>query len=159
MRTQTTEREQKSAAKRGVTPLLLEVIPFVIQELRSGLKRIAKNKITVPQFRILATVHITPSNMKDLSGAVGMSLPATSRMVKMMGNKGWLEFSKGLSDKREIKIRLSRKGFHLHQSIHSQISSVLEDRLNFLSQDDSLKITTGLLALKKALNDLRLKEN
>src|SRR5258708_20267385 len=89
---------------------LLAVIPLIMRSIRAMMRDFEGSNLTVPEFRGLGFVWLQPCNNKQLADWQGVSLPAMSRMVDYLVRRKLLLRTPGTSDRRQIQLRLSRKG-------------------------------------------------
>lgn len=154
-------RSVKSLTNADLALLLLDVIPFAIREIRSYLRQLptTSEDLTLPQMRILGNLWLEPANIKDLADATSVSVPAASRMIKLLTCRGLVECSRGITDKREIKVRLSKNGLEVLQATRDRLSTLLEERLGVVSALRARAIYLGLSTLREILTKIRQKEN
>lgn len=141
---------------RRVASLLLDVVPLAMRELRKELRTGKDTDLTIAQFRILAHLWCEPTNNKALAEALGVSVPAASRMVKLLVQRKYVESTQGLSDKREVRVRLTKGGERRFELARESVRSGLSERLNSVQSLRLRKAETGLSAIKNILSELHL---
>jgi DNA-binding MarR family transcriptional regulator len=152
-------RTQDLETQKAVASLLLEVVPLAIRELREDLKRTGESVLTIPQLRILTSLWISSRNTKQLAEVLGISVPAASRMCKVLTQRGLVQSEQAKKDRREVCLQLSKKGIALYLVVQEQMSEILFQRLGTIPLSKIKSAHTGLLALKEILNDLMTKES
>ena len=145
-------REQYDA--RQVAAALLEVVPLAMRQLRKELR--IGSDLTIAQFRILAHLGCEPANNKTLAEALGVSVPATSRMVKLLVQRKYVESTQGLSDKREVLVRLTKGGERRFELVREAVREGLAQRLESVAPSRLRKAESGLRAMKSILAELHL---
>lgn len=149
--------------EEALAALLLEVIPLAMRVLRTDLVRVTSghgsSDVTLPQLRLLANLWIEPTNMKGLASMAGMSLPAASRMIKLLHKQSLVETSRSVGDGREVQIRLSRMGKEVFLMTRKRLNIALNERLKSISDQKSQRVQRGLITLREILNNMQLSEN
>ena len=102
---------------------LIEVIPRTMWSLRNGLRSAAESEFTVPQFRILARLFQAPATNGELAEAIGISVPAASRMVDALVKRGLLSRTQRTADRRQVALNLSPVGRRKFMSVRNAAQS------------------------------------
>src|SRR5262245_43856422 len=89
---------------------LLEVIPRAMRSIRTEMRRKAQPELTVPQFRVLARLSISPATNGEVAEWIGVSVPAMSRMVELLARRGYVQKERQSEDRRQVRLLLSAKG-------------------------------------------------
>lgn len=146
--------EESNAAQ--VASLLLEVVPLAMRELRKELRTGVDTDLTIAQFRILAHLWCEPTNNKTIAEALGVSVPASSRMIKLLVQRKYVESTQGLSDKREVLVRLTKGGERRFEIVRESVRAGLARRLESIAATRLKKADAGLSAMKSILSELHL---
>lgn len=168
-----TSRKRRGQSRPvNVAGLLLELIPLAVRELRKDIRSAndsasSENSgcgergrcLTIPQFRTLANLWIEPLSNKRLAESMGMSVPATSRMVKTLTSRGLLKSTREANDKREVRVRLTRQGEEAYRLATEALGRRLDVRMEEIPSARLKKAEAGLLALRSILSDLDRLEN
>lgn len=147
----------KTSSSSRVAELLVEVIPLVIREMRNDFRtyRLMNEKaVTVLQFRVLANLYIESLNNKNLAELVGISVPAMSRLVKKLVNKGLVERVQGSKDKREVRVDLTSKGVALYKRGTAIMGKQLNHRMMTTTPANLQQAESGLRVLKNLFSDM-----
>jgi DNA-binding MarR family transcriptional regulator len=132
--------------------LLLEVVPFAMRRLRKEVRRARRRDLTLPQFRILALLWCEPSSNKALAETLGVSVPATSRMVKLLAGRNLVESTQGTRDKRQVEVRLTSAGSRCFAETKEAVRAALSEELRNLSDGNLRQAQSGLHAIKAILD-------
>lgn len=89
---------------------VLEAIPLVMRLIRNYMRQ-HRSGLTVPQFRTLCYLSNTPqSSLSDVADFIGLSLPAMSRMVDGLVDKGLLDRRTCQNDRRHVRLSVTPLG-------------------------------------------------
>ncbi|HEY2589431.1 MAG TPA: MarR family transcriptional regulator [Tepidisphaeraceae bacterium] len=81
----------------------MRIIRKYMRQHRSGL--------TVAQFRTIYCVSQSPnSSLSDVADSIGLSLPAMSRMVDGLVDKGYLDRRTCINDRRHVRLSVTPRG-------------------------------------------------
>lgn len=106
---QTATNEEASAEASAA--LLLEVAPLVMRTIRARMRANRAADVSVPQSRALGYVNRNPdASLTSVAEHLGLTLPATSRLVDGLARRGYLRRETSASDRRSIALRIAPKG-------------------------------------------------
>ena len=89
---------------------VLEAVPVVMRLIRNYMRQ-HRSGLTVPQFRTLCYLSSTPqSSLSDAADFIGLSLPAMSRMVDGLVDKGLIDRRTCQNDRRHVRLSLTPLG-------------------------------------------------
>jgi DNA-binding MarR family transcriptional regulator len=89
---------------------LLDTVPLVMRIIRSHMRG-HRSGLTVPQFRTLCYVDSsTGSTLSEVADFIGLSLPAMSRLVDGLAEKGMIKRRPCLDDRRLVRLSLTASG-------------------------------------------------
>jgi MarR family transcriptional regulator for hemolysin len=90
---------------------LLDVVPFIMQFIRTHLRGVQGQDLSVPQIRTLSFVNrnVRPS-LSCTAYHLGLSLPGMSRLVDALVRKGLVNRTACPRDRRHIRLELTDKG-------------------------------------------------
>jgi DNA-binding MarR family transcriptional regulator len=142
----------------------LDVIPPLMHELRTEVRSAALDRLTVPQFRILANIHRGLCHVGEIADHHGVSQPAMSKMVDKLVNQGLIKRVTHESDRRHFVLSLTAKGVSLYQEVKKQAQDQLGLKLKGLSQKERGELIKSLeqiesLFLRKTKKKERPYEN
>jgi DNA-binding MarR family transcriptional regulator len=94
----------------GCARELLDTLPMGIRVIRRHMRR-HRSGLTVPQFRTLCFLTDTPgSSLSAVADFVGLSLPAMSRLVDGLVDKGLMQRRPCSDDRRQVRLSITPPG-------------------------------------------------
>ncbi len=139
--------------------LIMDVIPLALRALRSDVQDgisetnfscpTGEHGLTFVQFRLMGYLWYDEANNKTLAEAVGLTVPATSRAVLALTKRGLVESLKSSTDKREVRVRLTKSGRAVFKQIRECLAARMSARLTVASKDQTKRMHAGLVALKE----------
>ena len=90
---------------------LLDVVPFIMQFIRTHLRGVRGQDLSVPQIRTLSFINrnVRPS-LSVTAYHLGLSLPGMSRLIDALVRKGLVNRTACPNDRRHIRLELTPKG-------------------------------------------------
>src|ERR1700709_566312 len=89
---------------------LLETVPLLMRVIRTYMRG-HRAGLTVPQFRTLCYTDSTPgSSLSDTADFIGLSLPAMSRLVDGLVEKGLIKRRANHDDRRHLRLSVTPTG-------------------------------------------------
>ena len=134
---------------------MMDVMPKAMQVIREEMRKGRGERLTVPQFRVLAAVNRGISQNKELGERLGVSEAAISRMIDSLVNDGLIKKIINKDDRRQKVLTLSAEGQKLYNFIKSDARSRLKDKLEALTNEDVESVIIGLQILQKNLTVLQ----
>ncbi len=130
---------------------LMEVVPLVMREIRAMMRRNRSAGLTVPQFRALVFVRRWPNcSLTAVADHLGLSTPATSRMVDTLVASGYIEREPSPTDRRFVTLRLSEQGERVQMSARSAALVQVIARLSPLTAEQRACIAEAMNPLRQA---------
>ncbi len=110
---------------------VLDTVPPIMQFIRTEMRRHRALNISVPQFRVLTFLERRPGgSLSDVAERVGLSLPAMSRLIDGLVDRGLLTREDSPEDRRRVSLRMTEAGRDLvrtaRQGALTQLAEVLE---------------------------------
>jgi DNA-binding MarR family transcriptional regulator len=113
---------------------LLAAVPLVMRFIRAEMRRHRRAPLTVPHFRALVFLsHYDEASLSSLAEHVGLSLPATSRMVELLVRRGMLLRRPRSSDRRCVRLSLTARGRATYRAALRATQAALARRFETLS--------------------------
>jgi DNA-binding MarR family transcriptional regulator len=119
---------------------LLETVPLVMRVIRTYMRG-HRSGLTVPQFRTLCHTDSTPEgSLSDTADFIGLSLPAMSRLVDGLVDKGLVKRRASNSDRRHLRLSLTPAGQSALRGARAQAQAKLAEVVTQLdtTQHDAL---------------------
>ncbi|MCL6449807.1 MAG: MarR family transcriptional regulator [Acetobacteraceae bacterium] len=128
--------------------LVMEVIPAVMRFLRAEMRRHAGLGLSVPQFRTLVYLHRHPgATLSDVAEHLGITLPAMSRLVDRLVERGLSSRKVHPGDRRCVTLALTAEGEGVLGTVRDKARAEVAGALASLApeQRDVLREALSLL--------------
>lgn len=135
----------------SLAELLMDVVPKAMQSIREEMRKGRKNRLTVPQFRVLAAVNRGLCHNKEIGELLGVTEAAISRMIDVLEQDGLVKKEIGKSDRRAKFLSLTNDGQKFFNFIKSNAKTRLKIKLNILSNEEAETVIKGLEILQRNL--------
>jgi MarR family transcriptional regulator for hemolysin len=128
---------------------LLEVVPLIMQGIRSEMRNRRLLDLTVPQFRTLAFVNRNEgSSLWEVANHVGLTPPSMSRIVDGLIARGLMVRKDDPDDRRRVRLTVTNRGQAILETVTLGTLSYLADKLGDLDADKRAAIDTAMEALR-----------
>ena len=129
---------------------LLEVIPLVMQDIRSEMRRRGSLDLSVPQFRALAFVNRNEgASLWEVARHMGLTPPSTSRLVDNLIERDLMTRTDHPDDRRRVRLTVTSRGHRILQKSADETVSYLARKLSGVDADRREII-------EKAVEELRI---
>lgn len=139
----------KATTTQSCSRSFLRVFPAVMQLMRISMRNAAQPSLSVPQFRVLARLSSEGCTASELAEWVGVSLPAMSKMVDLLVERGLVEKKQVSEDKRQIQISQTEQGRKLFKEVLAIAQDTLSEKLDELSETEIKKLNEAFEILEK----------
>jgi DNA-binding MarR family transcriptional regulator len=128
---------------------LLEVVPIIMQDIRSEMRSRRSPDLTVPQFRTLAFVNRNEgSSLLDVAHHMGLTPPSTSRLVDGLTARGMMAREDHPADRRRVRLTVTGRGLAILEASTQGTLSYLADKLSGVDADDREVIVKAMEVLR-----------
>lgn len=112
--------------------------------------------LTFPQWRALLILGESEDGARigQVAARVGVTLPATSRLLRRLERRGLVALAVDDSDRRATRARLTVPGRMVRSTILAHRRAVLDEIVQALGDDDRRDLAAGLAAIADAMGDL-----
>ncbi len=102
--------------------------------------------LTFPQWRALLLVGSTADGARvgEIAARVGVTLPATSRLLRRLERRGLTTLGIDASDRRATRVRLTDRGHEIRTRIVSHRRATLEEIASRVPDLEHLDVAAGL---------------
>jgi DNA-binding MarR family transcriptional regulator len=129
---------------------ILEAVPAAIRFIRAQMRRHRGSDLSVLQFRTLAFIHSHPgTSLSAVSDWLGLSLPATSRLVEGLVKKKFVNRRIPLGNRRVVALSISARGDRTVSAARRATVMRLAAVVARLSDDERGAIRSSLFALRR----------
>ncbi len=135
---------EQTIAKR-----LLEVIPPSMAQLRNEIRSCVPKELSVPHFRIMASIIRGRTLISEIARHQGVSQPSMSRSVDWLVKRGFIERSHRSQDRRQAPLKLTEKGNKLFLKITRETEKKLSAKVLKLDSESREALLLGLLQLER----------
>ena len=110
-------------------------------------------ELTCPQWRALLVLGDDPDGARigAVAARVGVTLPATSRLLRRLERRGLTTLSVDDEDRRATRARLTERGSAVRAAILAHRRAALREVAVALPEPDRLDLSTGLRAIAAEL--------
>jgi DNA-binding MarR family transcriptional regulator len=127
---------------------LLAGVPSIMRFLRSQMRRHRQSGLTVPQFRALVFVSQNgDASLSAMAEQLGLSLPAASRMVELLVQRGLMQRQARPNDRRCVSLSLTRRGGATFRTALRATQVALAERFEALSSRELSQINGAMRIL------------
>lgn len=105
--------------------------------------------ITGSQFHTLRRIAEGKTSVSELADCMHLSRPNISRSVDELVNSGIVERERDTSDRRNVRLFLSKRGEQLIHDLHLSISKKMKVLFASLNEGEINEILAGLAGLQK----------
>jgi DNA-binding MarR family transcriptional regulator len=128
---------------------LLEVVPLVMQDIRSEMRRRGSLDLSVPQFRVLAFVNRNEgASLWEVARHMGLTPPSTSRLVNNLIERDLMTRADHPEDRRRVRLTVTRRGRTILQKSTDETVSYLAKKLSGVDADSREVIEKAVEALR-----------
>ena len=130
---------------------MLAGVPAVMRFIRHEMRLHRQAELTVPHFRALIFVSQSENaSLSEMAEHLGLSLPATSRMVELLVRRGWMRRQARSSDRRCISLSLTERGKTVFQTALEATKAASSRRLKALSASELSMVSGAMQVLNRA---------
>jgi len=128
---------------------ILEVVPLVMQALRTEMRSHRGPELSVPHFRVLAYLNRNEgASLSDVADYVGLRLPSMSTLVDGLVTRGLVSREPSPKDRRRIALCLTARGRATLAAARRATHAGLARLLTALSNEDQATVVAAMHALR-----------
>lgn len=112
--------------------------------------------LTFPQWRAILLVgsRADGARVGEVAARVGVTLPATSRLLRRLERRGLMTLGIDASDRRATRVRLTDRGHEIRTAIVSHRRATLEEIASRVPDIERLDLAVGLRLIAVELEPL-----
>ena len=127
---------------------ILETSPRIVKFLREQMRKLAKDELTVPKFRVLLKlVRESTITHQEVAEWMGITAPTLTRMVDTLVKRKLVKRIKDNKDLRRTLLSATPAGQKLHQLYREEAQKQLLLKMKNLSAEEKEKIADGFTIL------------
>ncbi len=128
---------------------LLEVVPVIMQDIRSEMRSRRSPELTVPQFRVLAFVNRNEgSSLWEVAHHMGLTPSTTSRLVDGLIVRGLMARIDHPADRRRLQLTVTDRGATILKISTEGTVSYLGDMLSRVNTDNRELVDKAMEVLR-----------
>lgn len=139
----------EAASPKGCAAEVLDTVPLVMQSIRGHMRHSRGAGISVPQFRVLTYLNRTQgASLSAVADRVGLSLPATSRLIEGLVERELVRRKESARDRRFVVLELTPQGRDHVRAARSAAQANLADTLASLSASERAHVAEVMSLLR-----------
>lgn len=128
---------------------ILEVVPLVMQVLRTEMRSQRGPELSVPHFRVLAYLNRNEgASLSDVADYLGLRLPSMSTLVDGLVTRGLVSREPSPRDRRRIALCLTARGQSTLATARRAAQASLGRLLSTLSPEERATVANALRVLR-----------
>lgn len=129
--------------------LLMEVAPAVMRTIRREMRRQRAADLSVPQFRALGYLNRHPgAPLAELAEHLGLTAPATSRLVEGLVTRGYAARQTNAADRRSVALTATVRGAEMLAAAQQHVRGHLAETLSALSAEQRATVARAAELLR-----------
>lgn len=128
---------------------LMDVVPPSMNWIRAEMRAVMKEELSIPQFRILASIFRGNNIACDIAKDQGISQAAMSKMIDSLVGRGLVEREANENDRRHFHLNLTKEGDIFFKKMRKTAQANLKEQISCLGTSELEDLEKGLLALEK----------
>ncbi len=142
-------------AAEGCAAEILETVPTVMRFIRAQMRRHRGPNLSVPQFRTLVFLSKHPdASLSSLAEFLGLSMPATSRLVEGLVRKSLVIRQTPAGNRRRVALSLSARGQRNIRAARQATERRLAEVVASLPNGKRVGIQRALRTLRKVFQPM-----
>jgi len=128
---------------------LLEVVPIIMQDIRSEMRCRGSLELSVPQFRVLAFISRNEgASLWEVARHMGLTPPSTSRLVDNLIERDLMTRTGHPDDRRRVRLAATTHGRTILQTSTEETVSYLAGKLSSVDTDNREVIDRAVEVLR-----------
>jgi DNA-binding MarR family transcriptional regulator len=129
---------------------VLEVMPSVMDLMRSAMRLHVGEQLSVPQFRCLNFIAREPgASVSAVAGFLGVTLPTASALIDRLVRAGAVQPRTAAADRRRSELHVTAAGQTLLRQIRQGAHGEFARALAACSADELRSLQAGLAVLRR----------
>ncbi len=140
----------RCVSTENLSKQFLDSVPLAMREIRTEMRSIASDEMSVPQFRIMAHLaRYERSTNSELAEILGSTPPSMCRLVSCLRAKGYIRVLRSDEDRRLVDLELSPSGRKVFLSYQREASKRFSSRFEILTSLEKKEMARGLEILAR----------
>ena len=133
---------------------IIEVVPRIMDLIRTQIRSYARDELTIPQFRVLNKLSRSPLTHKEVADWMGITPATLTRIVDSLVMRQLATRKTNPQDRRQIYLAPTAAGKRLARHYLDQTDQWFEARIASLSVQDQRRLQEGLTILDDLFLDI-----
>jgi DNA-binding MarR family transcriptional regulator len=143
-------RTRRAGSAAECAAEILETVPMVMRFIRAQMRRHRGPELSVPHFRTLLFLGRNGgASLSTLAEHLGLSLPATSRLVENLVRRDFVARRIPLGNRRQVALSLSARGRRTVAAARQATEHCLAEVVGTLPADERAAIQRALRTLRE----------
>ena len=108
--------------------------------------------ITSAQFHTIRQIHSGIDSVSELAGCMHVSKPNISRLVDELVQEGIVDRSRDETDRRNIKLALTKNGEKLIQDLQDRYREILTEQFSILNDEELSSMILAFRSMEKIID-------
>jgi DNA-binding MarR family transcriptional regulator len=131
---------------------LLEVTTLLMRSFTARMRQ-GKQRVEPAHIGILAKLSMRPCSLTELAQYQAVRLPTMSKSIALLVNRGWVERSTPVNNRRQTMVSLTAAGRGVFADMKRDSTKHVAGLLVTLSHEDRIKVDAGLAILVETLTE------
>ena len=128
--------------------MVMDVVPTVMDAIRTSMRHGAEGSLSVPQFRCLNFIFGSPGcAMGEIAAFLGVTMPTASAMADRLVQAGLVQPQTASGDRRRSRLELTPAGLAQLELIQNRAQGELNAVLAVCTPQDQQTLQAGLAVL------------
>lgn len=130
---------------------LIEVLPEVVTAVRTAMRRHVDGGLSVPLFRCLNFVALTPgTSVSGLAAFMGITLPTASANADRLARAGLLRAQPALDDRRRMQLKVTPAGLAMLKRMRARAAQEMALGLSAASAAELQLVREAMAVLRRS---------
>ncbi len=127
---------------------ILEIIPAVMRTLSADMR--GSGRLPSPaHFGVMVTLAYQSCNLSELADVQDVSLPTMSSTINTLEERGWVERTRSIEDRRVVNIKLTEAGLDRLLKIRQHAEHRLLELLVTIDDTERDALAQGLMVMSR----------
>jgi DNA-binding MarR family transcriptional regulator len=108
--------------------------------------------ITSAQFHTIRQIHAGINSVSELAGCMHVSRPNISRLVDELVQEGLVDRCRDETDRRNIKLALTKNGEKLIQYLQDRYTEILSEQFSILDNEELSSMIDAFKSMEKIID-------
>ncbi len=132
---------------------VLDVVPLVMREVRTQLRKHGAQLLSVPQFRTLLYISRNRgASLSDVAHHIGLTLPSMSTLIDALVTRGFLIRRTHQEDRRRMTLTITERGESTLRVARESTQTYVTELLSQLSEKEQAAVVRAMRILRQVFS-------